>query len=814
MRRLGLLICLVLTGFSCAPSLVMAGAFIFAGEANGIDVVAHPTGYVGTGGVVTVRVCQGAGDGNGAALVDWEQSVHNMIAVYNKLQPTTGNLKGLASSASVDWESVALHELGHCIGQAHPNAATESGLPEAQRNYTKATDGADNTFNVDAGSDGYIGSADDVRGDDINLHWFWTENNNPFMIDYSRVDSTNYARDTINLPGTDLFATNADRDVGDDLLDAFNSESVMQQGSFSYETQRTLGHDDVATLRYAMSGVNETAGDGDDYTINLEFSTSPNCDVTLSFNDLQTGFAVCSTGGFFIGNSDHIRINDANAYFNSGYNWHFNTDKPCTQTISLTQDVWRMFSLSCLVGISTDDTVADILGDDMGGTYNVDWAVFERDAVTDTYTQLSLASEMETGKGYWVQSLLAGQSFDVEGQYSSSPDIYLSGAAGGRWNMIGHPLDYSVSWSDTQVLDGPDMLSISDVNTTTEMSKYIHYWNGNTYDAYDDVTPGMEGTLEAGKAYWVEAYQDGLRLRVPTLPTALTTPASVSATNGTYPDKVVVSWNDPGEGATQFQVNRWDHTGGGSCSGFPNEVYGSVSGDITTFEDTNPTDPDGYCYRVRACWGGEVYPRGDGCSAWSSLYLGSVSASAVVQESVALEEVVIVEAFDGREPAAESGHGQRPKPKVDHRKVREDGAWYVRIIAEADGMLDRGAVLGRLAGSVDGQDSHDLEKRAPFGSSYLSVLFPHEEWGDDSWGFASDYRSLGRKSSDEWSFAVYVSSDVDEVSLSFEGPAAVLEKSKLTQLGVKGKAVTRKGKNYTFTPVPGYNYFTFRVDKK
>lgn len=233
---------------------------------------------------------------------------------------------------------------------------------------------------------------------------------------------------------------------------------------------------------------------------------------------------------------------------------------------------------------------------------------------------------------------------------------------------------------------------------------------------------------------------------------------------------------------------------------------------MTTFEDTSPSDPDGHCYEVRACWGGEVYPLGSECSDWSNLTAGNVSAAALAET---LQDVLILAeepAVDGRESKLVAK--RVPKPHLDHRKVREDGAWYVRIIAEADGMLDRGAVLGRLADSVDGQDSHDLEKRAPFGRSYLSVLFPHEEWGDDSWGFASDYRSLGRKSSGEWLFAVYVSSDVDEVSLSFEGPAAVLEKSKLTQLGVKGKAVTRKGKNYTFTPVPGFNYFTFRVDKK
>ena len=67
-------------------------------------------------------------------------------------------------------------------------------------------------------------------------------------------------------------------------------------------------------------------------------------------------------------------------------------------------------------------------------------------------------------------------------------------------------------------------------------------------------TPGKEGTLEAGKAYWVKVYQNGLRLRVPTV---LTAPTDASATNGAFPDKIVLSWTDPGEGAHQFQILRY-----------------------------------------------------------------------------------------------------------------------------------------------------------------------------------------------------------------------------------------------------------------
>ncbi len=39
------------------PDGARAGAFIFAGESNGVDLITHPTTYTGTGGVISVTVC-------------------------------------------------------------------------------------------------------------------------------------------------------------------------------------------------------------------------------------------------------------------------------------------------------------------------------------------------------------------------------------------------------------------------------------------------------------------------------------------------------------------------------------------------------------------------------------------------------------------------------------------------------------------------------------------------------------------------------------------------------------------------------------
>jgi hypothetical protein len=304
-----------------------AGAFIFAGEANGVDVVTHPTSYTGQGGMLALRVCIVPGSANAAAM---EIPVQNNINIYNRLQPTTGNLlRGSSNnipSGQIDFESVSLHELGHCIGLGHVNAASESGLTGNNRNYTRAADGGNNQLDINRGGDGIIGSHDDLRGDDINLHWYRKSNNNPFTI-AGTVDSSTYARDLSELPSGHSFAANADRSVASSL--GFpNTEAVMQQGSFNDEAQRTLTHDDVATLLYAASGKNEVAGNNDDYTIRLEYGgiSSSNCDINLKFDNSQTGFASCQTGGAFLPGSDHVRITSADIFFHTDFSWFFNTE--------------------------------------------------------------------------------------------------------------------------------------------------------------------------------------------------------------------------------------------------------------------------------------------------------------------------------------------------------------------------------------------------------------------------------------------------------------------------------------------------------
>lgn len=342
-----------------------AGAYIFADEINGVNLITHPNTYTGQSGVVTVRVCIDPNSPNAAQM---EYSVMNNVAVYNQLLPTLGNLKSGSNNnipaSAIDFESVALHEIGHCLGMAHINAASESGLLGNDQNYTRATDGVNNILDVGPGPDGIIGSSDDVRGDDQNLVWFRKSNNDPFTID-SVVDSTTYSRNVTNLPAGQVFAANADRAIST-LLGHVKTEAVMQQGTYYDEAQRTLGHDDVATLRYAGSGLNEKENDGsnpnaqDNYTIALEYGgiSTTNCDISLSMTT-TTSLAYCEVNGAGL-SATHVKITTAAIQFGETYNWFFNTSNtaPVLSTIGhqmLTEGE------SLIVSISATDAEGDAL---------------------------------------------------------------------------------------------------------------------------------------------------------------------------------------------------------------------------------------------------------------------------------------------------------------------------------------------------------------------------------------------------------------------------------------------------------------------
>ena len=140
----------------------------------------------------------------------------------------------------------------------------------------------------------------------------------------------------------------------------------------------------------------------------------------------------------------------------------------CAESISLPAGIWRQISLVCHPGLM--DTVADVFGDDLGGTYATDWIVFERDASAQTYVQKALTDSLSVGTGYWIRTNLASQVVDNSGTDNPVASVALvtdstdgagCGSSAGRCNMVGTPHAFDVCWADVEVIDGASTLSLA-----------------------------------------------------------------------------------------------------------------------------------------------------------------------------------------------------------------------------------------------------------------------------------------------------------------------------------------------------------------
>ncbi len=158
------------------------------------------------------------------------------------------------------------------------------------------------------------------------------------------------------------------------------------------------------------------------------------------------------------------------------------------------------------------------------------------------------------------------------------------------------------------------------------------------------------------------------------------------------------------------------------------------------------------------------------------------------------------------------------QPSVDctgtaaSRANTEQGGWHVRLTARADGMVDAANVFGQLPHSAEGYDRHDLIEPPPVGERYLTIVFPHADWGRRAGDYTTDFHALGSGSRhDRWSFEVWASQDVERVTLGWEGPEEILRRSfVVNELTGQQVPVSPEG-SVTFAVRQGLGLFTWHV---
>ncbi|MFK8031269.1 MAG: matrixin family metalloprotease [Gammaproteobacteria bacterium] len=325
--------------------VISFGPSSFAGSytisfASQPDRIFHPSGVEDGLNVVEVRICIDPGSSN---IQDMEGPLLNAIRTWNKKEAVIGNISTGDFPDEIDFESVALHEIGHCVfGLAHVNGASESMLPTPQRNSTVTYQGDDSILNIDAGIDGVFGSSDDLTGDDVNRFWYTKYQNDPFALPLPNIiDATSFQRSLPGLPAEHNFAANGNRAVSA-ILGYPPTESVMFQDAVANEIQRTLTADDVATVKFAESGFDNLSGTPDDYTSNIIYAGVglQDCDVVVAMEGvLSPNCAFIEIDHFPPGGTQDSIVVKSKITFSPLTPWHYNPEQdPDEDSVALLQD--------------------------------------------------------------------------------------------------------------------------------------------------------------------------------------------------------------------------------------------------------------------------------------------------------------------------------------------------------------------------------------------------------------------------------------------------------------------------------------------
>ncbi|QQS54829.1 MAG: LamG domain-containing protein [Candidatus Competibacteraceae bacterium] len=299
-------------------------------------------------------------------------------------------------------------------------------------------------------------------------------------------------------------------------------------------------------------------GSGRDTFIGQQFGTTATAVNPEPGNWALNSFLFdSSTTPALVGQQLIIFLNNFGSNAASFYdNVSFYAVKNSPTSLRLEPHQWHLISPLPLDG-GGGGTVGEIVGDDIHagnlpssiyGNAGADgWIMYQHNALTNLYENLSIDSLLTVGQGYWLKTLAANQQrFTVSGNANSITPIDLEAAptpANGRSNMLGHPYDYNVCWNDAQIsndnfatfetpttADPGNICDTDPADPTCILSRKMYQWNGAAYQTFDGTTPGAEGVLEPFDGFFVKVFKPGYQLQIPATPSCQGVTAATHAT--------------------------------------------------------------------------------------------------------------------------------------------------------------------------------------------------------------------------------------------------------------------------------------------
>ncbi len=385
-----------------------------------------------------------------------------------------------------------------------------------------------------------------------------------------------------------------------------------------------------------------------------------------------------------------------------------------------------------------------------------------------------------------------GDQSGVFAQRLQSPCSLAVNLPTGQWKMVALPCDPGASNTVADVFD--------DDMTGTYGVDWIVYERNEAADSYAALTLGS--ALEAGVGYWIKTLDAGETIDVGSGSSRVTEVDLVADADGRqnlvgHPFDFDVCWED-------VRV----------IDGFFVRTLDQADPVVGPMRACDMVPPDSSCIMSRVMY------------KWNGAYTPFDGVTPGAEGTLEAYDALWVKAFKPgiklRIPARGSsscgGSGFAPDPLAAvteppaHRGPTLADPWVVRLIAEADGLRDAGNLLGQLDGSLDGRDLHDLVELSPFAAPYLTVVFPQPDWGDQAGDYATDFHARKRRSArDSWVFEVRASPEVEQVTLSWEGPRRKVARLRLRDETAGRRVVMRPGGSYTFTMDGSPRVFTCRL---